>query len=179
MDLAASGFAIVMRDIVTDVVRAELLPIKGDIAELKADVAQLKVDVRKLTARVIKLEHGQEDLLQKYETLAVSQADLQQKYDSLLTGQAGLSQKYESLIAGQESFMSSMADVRHDIADIKQILGQHSQQLSELRTGQSYLKSGFRSQAEETARLYVMLEDLRDYIDIKDEEIATSPAYAS
>jgi hypothetical protein len=49
MDLAISGFALVMRDIVTDVVRAELLPIKMDIAELKADVAQLKVDVQKLT----------------------------------------------------------------------------------------------------------------------------------
>ena len=49
MDLAASGFATVIRDIVTDVVRAELLPIKVDIAELKADVAQLKIDVQKLT----------------------------------------------------------------------------------------------------------------------------------
>ena len=179
MDLAISGFALVMRDIVTDVVRAELLPIKVDIAELKADVAQLKVDLQKLTARVIKLEHGQEDLLQKYETLTGGQADLQRKYDSLVTGQADLNQKYQSLITGQESLMASMADVRHDIADIKQTLGQNSQQLSELRTGQSYLKSGFRSQAEETARLHVMLEDLRDYLDIKDEEIATSPAYAN
>lgn len=49
MDLALSGFGIVMCHIVTDVVRAELLPIKVDIAELKADVAQLKIDVQKLT----------------------------------------------------------------------------------------------------------------------------------
>ncbi len=163
MDLSTSGFAEVMRGIVTDVVRAELLPIKVDIAELKADVAQLKVDVHELKGRVIKLETGQEGLIQKYEMLVV--------------GQDELNQKYELLNKGQESLMASMADVSHDVAEIKQTLGQHSQQLSELRTGQTYLKTGLRSQSQETARLYVMLEDLRDYIDIREEEVAPSTAY--
>ena len=117
MDLAASGFAIVIRDIVTDVVRAELLPIKVDIAELKADVAQLKVDVQKLTARVIKLEHGQEDLLQKYETLTGGQTDLQRK-GSLGDRPSRPQSKVPSLITGQESLMAAWLMMRHDIADI-------------------------------------------------------------